>query len=92
MADNEVEVFLTPDGSLYHLGVKSGEINPRIITVGDRDRASIIAQEFLQDVKEYEKTRNFRTFSGTYKGVPVSIVSIGMGAPNMDFLVEFFMV
>jgi uridine phosphorylase len=26
--------------------------------------------------------------TGTYKGVTVSIVSIGMGAPNMDFFVR----
>ena len=57
-------MFLTPDGSLYHLGVKAGEINQRILTVGDRERAEIIANAYLTDVKEYEKSRNFRTFSG----------------------------
>jgi len=32
--------------------------------------------------------RGFLTMTGTYKGVPVSIVSIGMGFPNMDFFVR----
>jgi len=32
--------------------------------------------------------RGFFTMTGTYKGVPVSIVSIGMGFPNMDFFVR----
>src|SRR5258708_34195425 len=32
--------------------------------------------------------RGFLTLTGTYKGVPVSIVSIGMGFPNMDFFVR----
>jgi len=32
--------------------------------------------------------RGFLTITGTYKGVPVSIVSIGMGFPNMDFFVR----
>lgn len=32
--------------------------------------------------------RGFLTITGTYKGIPVSIVSIGMGFPNMDFLVR----
>lgn len=61
----EAEVFLNPDGSLYHIGVKSGEINQRILTVGDRERAELIAAELLEDVKHYNKTRNFHTFSGT---------------------------
>ena len=32
--------------------------------------------------------RGFLTITGTYKGTPVSIVAIGMGAPNMDFFVR----
>ncbi|XP_026191627.1 uncharacterized protein LOC34617421 [Cyclospora cayetanensis] len=82
------EVFVLPDGTLYHLGVKPGQIHPRILTVGDRERARLLANAFLEDAKEHEHSRNFLTFSGTYKGTPVSIVSIGMGTPNMDFLVR----
>lgn len=32
--------------------------------------------------------RGFHTITGRYKGVPVSIVSIGMGYPSMDFFVR----
>ncbi|KAL8271298.1 hypothetical protein Esti_004737 [Eimeria stiedai] len=88
MTASDAEVFLLPNGCLYHLGVKAGELNPRILTVGDRERAILIAKNLLENAKEYEQTRNFLTFSGTYKGTPVSVVSIGMGAPNMDFLVR----
>ena len=28
------------------------------------------------------------TITGRFKGVPISIVSIGMGSPNMDFFVR----
>lgn len=88
MASTEAEVFLRPDGCLYHIGLKAGELHPRILTVGDRDRAGMIAAAFLENVKEYESSRNFLTFSGSFRGTPVSIVCIGMGAPNMDFLVR----
>ncbi|KAL8424601.1 hypothetical protein Efla_003717 [Eimeria flavescens] len=88
MTAGDTEVFLLPNGCLYHLGVKAGELNPRILTVGDRERARMIAKALLDDAKEYEQTRNFLTFSGTFRGTPVSVVSIGMGAPNMDFLVR----
>ena len=36
----------------------------------------------------FHSERGFFTITGTYKGVPVSIVSIGMGFPNMDFFVR----
>lgn len=32
--------------------------------------------------------RGFLTITGRYAGVPISIVSIGMGHPNMDFFVR----
>lgn len=32
--------------------------------------------------------RGFITYTGRFRGVPVSIVSIGMGYPNMDFFVR----
>ena len=32
--------------------------------------------------------RGFITYTGRFGGVPVSIVSIGMGYPNMDFFVR----
>ena len=32
--------------------------------------------------------RGFLTITGRYKDVPISIVSIGMGYPNMDFFVR----
>lgn len=88
MTSKEAEVFLRPDGCLYHIGLKEGELHPRILTVGDRDRAIMIAAALLEDVKEYESSRSFLTFSGTFRGTPVSIVCIGMGVPNMDFLVR----
>lgn len=39
-------------------------------------------------VSEVHSERGFLTLTGTYKSVPISIVSIGMGAPNMDFFVR----
>lgn len=39
-------------------------------------------------VLELHSERGFLTLTGTYKSVPVSVVAIGMGAPNMDFFVR----
>jgi len=35
-----------------------------------------------------QSDRGFLTLTGAYKGVIVSIVSIGMGSPNMDFFIR----
>jgi uridine phosphorylase len=36
----------------------------------------------------YRSSRGFLTYTGRYKGQAVSVVSIGMGYPNMDFFVR----
>ncbi|RUP44154.1 nucleoside phosphorylase domain-containing protein [Jimgerdemannia flammicorona] len=82
------------EGRVYHVGVKRGETANRIITVGDHVRARRIAK--LLDgpevkgrtVFELVSQRGFTTFTGTYQGVPVSIIAIGMGTPMVDFLLR----
>lgn len=47
-----------------------------------------LSENTKPELFELYSDRGFLTLTGTYKGVPVSIVSIGMGAPNMDFFVR----
>ncbi|KAF8817930.1 phosphorylase family protein [Cardiosporidium cionae] len=84
------DILWAPDGSIYHLGAKKGEINNRLITVGDHGRANTLAELLDKDTPTFSilSSRLFRIHSGCYKGVPVSIVGIGMGAPMMDFFVR----
>jgi len=42
----------------------------------------------IEGVFGYRSNRGFVTFSGTYKGLGVSVIAIGMGYPNMDFMVR----
>ncbi|TDL22442.1 purine and uridine phosphorylase [Rickenella mellea] len=79
----------TEDGRVYHLGIRSGEVANRVVTVGSPSRAEAIAG-MLDDEQPYKilSERGFLTITGRYKGIPVSIVSIGMGYPNMDFFVR----
>ncbi|KAL1746147.1 nucleoside phosphorylase domain-containing protein [Schizophyllum fasciatum] len=80
----------TADGRVYHLGVRPGEVANRIVTVGSPSRAHSL--ESLLDEKPKPFTlaseRGFLTITGRYKGVPVSIMSVGMGSPNLDFFVR----
>lgn len=82
------DILLLPDGATYHLGVKSGEMADRIITVGSKSRAEAMSK--LMDKVEHSiaSSRMMYTYTGMYKGVRVSVVAIGMGAPMMDFFVR----
>jgi len=80
----------TQDGRVYHLGIRAGEVANRIVTIGSTSRAHRIAAMLDAQPKRFELSseRGFLTITGRYKGVPVSIVCIGMGAPNVDFFIR----
>jgi len=64
----------------------------RIVSVGDPTRAAALAAHFdsEHDVKRYDSHRPgaFTTFTGRFRGMPVSVIATGMGCPNMDFVVR----
>jgi uridine phosphorylase len=78
------------EGRVYHLGLKKGEIANSILLVGDPDRAKLIVQllDDPKDVFTYASNRGFTTYTGTKNGKPVTIMSIGMGLPMMDFAIR----
>ncbi|KAF7304386.1 Uridine phosphorylase [Mycena chlorophos] len=80
----------TADLRVYHLGLRPGEVANRIVTVGSPSRARIVAGHFDPSPKPFElaSERGFLTLTGRYHGVPISVVSIGMGHPNVDFFVR----
>ncbi|RDB29910.1 Purine nucleoside phosphorylase DeoD-type [Hypsizygus marmoreus] len=80
----------TADLRVYHLGLRPGEVANRIITVGSPSRAQAIATFLDESPKPFvlSSERGFLTITGRYKTVPISIISIGMGSPNMDFFVR----
>jgi purine-nucleoside phosphorylase len=65
-----------------HIGAKPGEIAPRVLLPGDPLRAKWIAETYLEGAECYSKVRNMFGFTGTYRGVPVSIQGSGMGMPS----------
>ena len=80
-------------GRTYHVGTRRGEVAPRILSVGDTTRAALCASfleppEGRDEVFTYKSKRGFVTHTGLFDGVPVSVVSTGMGYPNMDFVVR----
>ena len=53
-------------------------------------RAEHIARYFDASPKPFSlySERGFVTITGRYRGTPMSIVTIGMGGPNVDFFIR----
>ena len=60
-----------------------GDIAESILLPGDPLRAKFIAENYLENPRCYSEVRNMLGFTGTYKGVPVSVQGTGMGMPSM---------
>jgi purine-nucleoside phosphorylase len=65
-----------------HIGAQAGEIADRVLLPGDPLRAKWIAETYLEDAKCYSTVRNMFGFTGTYRGVRVSVQGTGMGMPS----------
>ena len=66
-----------------HIEAKEGEIAKTVLMPGDPLRAKFIAETFLEDVVQFNSVRNMLGFTGTYKGVRISVMGSGMGAPSI---------
>jgi len=59
------------------------DIAETILLPGDPLRAKFIAENFLESPKLYNEIRGMLGYTGSYKGVPVSVQGTGMGMPSM---------
>lgn len=66
-----------------HNKAKFGEIAKNIILVGDPNRATQIANEYLEDVKLVNDVRCAYCYTGKFEGKEVSVMAVGMGGPSM---------
>ena len=67
-----------------HIAAKQGEIADKILLPGDPLRAEFVANNFLKNPQCYNKVRGMLGFTGTYKGVRVSVQGTGMGQPSFS--------
>jgi uridine phosphorylase len=81
------ELILNPDGSIFHLHLKPGQIAKDIILVGDPGRVEMISDYF--DVIEVKvQNREFVTVTGLYNGKRITVLSTGIGTDNIDIVVN----
>lgn len=66
-----------------HNNAKKGDIAKTVLMPGDPLRAKFIAENYLDSPVCYNEVRGMLGFTGTYKGVPVSVQGSGMGMPSI---------
>ncbi len=71
----------------YHIALEPGDIGEYVLLPGDPARSNIVAK-YLDDAKMVAENREHRTFTGTYKGVKISVTSTGMGCPSAAIAAE----
>ena len=69
------------NGVTYHVHIKKGDIGRYVLLPGDPFRTDFIAS-FFDDAHLVAHNREHKTWTGTLNGVPVSVVSTGMGCPS----------
>ena len=74
-----------------HLRAETGDYAPVVFLPGDPNRATWIAEKFdggLAASRQVNSHRGLLGYTGTYKGIPVSVQTSGMGAPSISIVVE----
>ena len=66
-----------------HNSAKLGDFAKTVLMPGDPLRAKFIAETFLKDAKLVNNVRGIQGYTGTYEGVPVSVMASGMGMPSI---------
>lgn len=62
-------------------------VAPYVIFSGDPWRVEVLKQ-YLDNPKKIAFEREFNTYTGTFKGVPITITSTGIGAPSAAIAME----
>ncbi len=78
---------MSEDERQYHISLKKGDVARYVLLPGDPGRVPRIA-EYLDEAEKIAENREYRTYTGKYKGIPVSVVSTGIGCPSAAIAIE----
>lgn len=66
-----------------HITAKKEEIAKTVLMPGDPLRSKFIAETFLENPVLVNNVRGVQGYTGTWKGVPVTVMASGMGIPSI---------
>ena len=69
----------------YHVDLERGELAEYVLLVGDPGRVAKVASHF-DSVTLERSNREITTATGTYRGMPLSVMSTGMGTDNVEIV------
>ncbi len=74
-------------GKSYHTQTGHGDLAPLCLIVGAPGRAEMIAQRFFEAPQRFGNVyRGLLSFTGSYRGVPVSVTTSGMGGASIGIV------
>lgn len=79
------ELIINPDGSIFHLHIKPGQLANKVILVGDPGRVAMV-KSFFDSIECENANREFVSATGSYKGKRITILSTGIGTDNIDIV------
>jgi len=65
-----------------HISAPDGAFAPTVLMPGDPKRAARIAHNFLDGAELVTEVRGMTGFTGTWQGMPISVMPSGMGVPS----------
>jgi len=80
-------IRLDAQDTLPLLRARVGDLAPRVLVVGDPARATRIAG-MLDDAEQVAASREYLTYTGSHRGVPVSVLSHGVGSAGAGAVFE----
>ena len=81
------ELIINPDGSVFHLHLRPGQLADKVILVGDPGRVSLVASHFDEIECEVEN-REFKAITGVYHQKRITVQSTGIGCDNIDIVMN----
>ncbi len=66
-----------------HISATPDEIAKTVLMPGDPLRAEFVAKNFLEGARLFNNVRGVQGYTGTWRGVPVSVMASGMGMPSI---------
>ncbi len=71
----------------YHLAIDEGDVAPYVLLPGDPGRVPVVAAKW-NEARHVATNREYVTYTGTYRGAPISCTSTGIGAPSTSIAME----
>ncbi|MCA6074000.1 nucleoside phosphorylase [Fulvivirga sedimenti] len=87
MAIKETELIIRPDGAIYHLNLRPGDVCENIITVGDPERVALVSRHF-DEIYFKKQSREIISHRGRIGTVDVLVISTGMGTDNIEIVMN----